>query len=62
MDYEFKGDEKMSCSINIIRRSNTVHEVRYVPDETIDYYYEDESPLDKAVRLAVMMVLSEEDE
>lgn len=32
----------MTCSINIIRRKNPVHEVKYVPDESIDYYYEDE--------------------
>lgn len=31
----------MSCSIQIIRRKKPVHEVRYVPDESIDYYYEE---------------------
>lgn len=32
----------MSCSINIIRRNKPVHEVLYVPDESIDYYYDEE--------------------
>ncbi len=32
----------MSCSINIIRRKRPVHEVKYVPDESIDYYYDEE--------------------
>jgi len=31
----------MTCSINFNRRGKKI-EVHYVPDEEIDYYYEDE--------------------
>jgi hypothetical protein len=32
----------MSCSIQINRPRKPVHEVKYVPDESIDYYYDEE--------------------
>ena len=32
----------MSCSVNVIRRKKPVYEVKYIPDESIDYYYDDE--------------------
>ena len=35
------GVEKMTCSVNFNRRGKKI-EVRYVPDEEIDYYYSDE--------------------
>ena len=56
-------ETKMTCSINFNRRGKKI-EVLYVPDEEIDYYYEDEDNEDyiDELEMTIKMLRNEEAE